>query len=315
MALSSENYLRTDHVSFAIITLTLILMNLSACQPGAREMDLSELVPESIGTWSNYEDSLYDKETIFEYMNGAGEVFLSFAYERMFVRRFSKSEDMEEELTVEIYDMGKPSDAFGIFTRFRSGDEAGIGQTSSYLSGNLNFWKDRYFVIVFVLMETEESKKDMFEFSRSIAEKIEEEGELPAVVSILPPDNLIEDSVKFFHLHTDLNRHYFVSDENIFNLDKSVDSVIAIYRQDGNYTYLLINKYLDVKSAQDSHDIFVDIYMPESKDSGIVQIEDGLWTATSRSEEFTVTVFDAATPESARQLLETAQSRIEGERR
>jgi len=275
----------------------------------------SEMVPESIGAWSRYEDSSYDKETIFEYMNGAGEVFLSFAYEQMFVRQFSNPENLNEELTVEIYDMGNPSDAFGIFTRFRSGEDAGIGHTSSYLTGNLSFWKDRYFVIVFVLMETEESKKDIFEFSRSIAEKIEEEGELPAVVSILPPDNLIEDSVKFFHLHTDLNRHYFVSDENIFNLDKSVDSVIAIYRQDGNYTYLLINKYLDVKSAQDSHDIFVDIYMPESKDSGIVQIEDGLWTATSRSEEFTVTVFDAATPESARQLLETAQSRIEGERR
>ena len=119
-------------------------------------MDLSELVPESIGTWSNYEDSIYDKETIFEYMNGAGEVFLSFAYERMFVRQFSKSEDMEEELTVEIYDMGKPSDAFGIFTRFRSGEDAGTGQSSSYLSGNLSFWKGRYFVIIFVLMEFKE---------------------------------------------------------------------------------------------------------------------------------------------------------------
>ncbi len=278
-------------------------------------MDLSELVPERIGTWSNYEDSIYDKETIFRYMNGAGEVFLSFAYEHMFVRRFSKSDDLEEELTVEIYDMGKPSDAFGIFTRFRSGEDTGIGSKSSYTKGNLNFWKDRYFVIVFALMETEESKKDIFEISGSIAQKIEEEGELPVVVSLLPPDELIEDSVKFFHLHTDLNRHYFVSDENIFNLNQSVDSVIAIYRQDGNYTYLLISRYLDVRSAQDSHENFIDIYMPESKESGILQIEDGLWIATTRSEEFIVTVFDAATPESARQLLETARSRIEGERR
>lgn len=315
MTLSSQNYQPAGHVLSAIITLTLISINLSACQPGAREMDLSELVPESIGTWSSYEDSIYDKETIFRYMNGAGEVFLSFAYEHMFVRQFSKSEDMEEELTVEIYDMGNPSDAFGIFTRFRSGEDTGIGTKSSYTKGNLNFWKDRYFVIVFALVETEESKNDIFEFSRSIAAKIEEEGELPAVVSLLPSDNLIEDSVKFFHLHTDLNRHYFVSDENIFNFNQSVDSVIAIYRQDDNYTYLLISKYLDVKSAQDSHENFVDIYMPESKDSGILQIEDGLWTATTRSGEFTVTVFDAATPESARQLLVTVQNRIEGERR
>ncbi len=290
-------------------------MNLSACQPGAREMDLSELVPESIGTWSNYEDSIYDKETIFKYMNGAGEVFLSFAYERMFVRLFSKSEDMEEELTVEIYDMGKPSDAFGIFTRFRSGEDAGIGRTSSYLSGNLSFWKGRFFVIVFALMESEQTRNDIFELSRSIAANIVDEGELPGVVTLLPPTDLIEDSVRFFHRHTELNRHYFVSDENIFGLDQSVDAVIAIYQKDGHYLYLLLIEYPDTDHAKNSYENFVDIYMPESKETGIVQIEDGLWTATARTSDMIIAVFDAVTSGEARQLIEIVQSRIEGETR
>ncbi len=274
-------------------------------------MDLSELVPESTGGWTTHEDSYYDKQTIFDYMNGAGEVFLSFAYERMFVRRFSKSET--EELTVELYDMGTDNDAYGIFTRFRSGEEAGIGRTSSYLPGNLNFWKGRYFIIVFTMASTDASRNDILDISRSITAGITDGGDLPLVVSLLPPEDLIEDTIRFFHLYTDLNRHYFLSDENILDLDKTVDAAIATYREGDNYNYLLLIRYPEEARAGTVFDSFMEIYMPEAGDSGTVQIEDGLWTAAARTGEFITVVFDATTPERARLLLEAAGGRIEGE--
>lgn len=293
-----------------LLICALTITNLPACQPGGNRMDLSQLVPESSGTWTTYEDSHYDKQTIFDYMDGAGEVFLSFAYERMFVRRFSKSET--EALTVEVYDMGTPADAYGIFTRFRSGEDVEIGRTSSYTPANLNFWKGRYFITVFTMASTGESKADILDMARSIDAGITYGGDLPLVVTLLPTEDLIEETIRFFHLHTDLNRHYFVSDSNILDLDREVDAAIATYREGDGFNYLLVIRYPEEDRAATVFDSFLEIYMPEAAESGIVQIEDGLWAAAVRIGEFITVVFDASTSERALLLLEAARGRIEG---
>ena len=46
-------------------------------------------------------------------------------------------------------DMGRDSEAFGIFSRNRQGPEAGIGQGSEYRSGYLVLWQGPYFATVY----------------------------------------------------------------------------------------------------------------------------------------------------------------------
>lgn len=308
---------QTTRVIKTVLVLSLILLGLilvmSLPNREEEEMDLSKFIPASFGAWSPAEDSAdawYDKNTIFDYMNGAGEVFLSFAYERMFVRHFSKGDS--GELTVEIFDMGKSDDAYGIFTRARYGEDAGIGQGSEYRSGHLNFWKGRYFVSVSTMLETEESREDVLEISRAIASNIPDEGPLPTVVTLLPPENLIEKSIHFFHKHTELNRHYFIADENILLLDPGVEAVIASYEREDEFTFLLLIRYPTADRAVEAHRSFLEAYMPEAIGTGLTQIEDGYWTAVSSTGDYLAAVFDAPTSEKAQQLLMTAKSRLEG---
>ncbi len=299
-------------ISLLVLILLTVTSNLPGCQTGRNAMDLSILIPETVGTWSptaDYPDSRYDQQTIFDYMNGAGEVFLSFAFQGMFVRHMEKP---DEQLTIELYDMGNPADAFGIFARSRSGDDIGIGQGSQYWSGQINFWKDRYYISVFTLMETEESKNDVFDLARAIAANIPDEGQLPAILSFLPPEDLREETIRYFHLHTDLNRYYFISDNNLLGLDPTTEAIIANYERGEEYRYLLVVRYPDPERAGEVFTTFHDTWLPEVGEDGAVEIEDGLWSSAVLAGPYIISVFDAKSAESARELLAATQDRIEG---
>jgi hypothetical protein len=281
---------------------------------GEDAMKLADLVPDSYEDWIiDGEDGLYDTETIFEYMNGAGEVYRSFHYKELFVRRFKKPG--EEGITIELFDMGLPADAYGIFVRNREGEDAGIGQGSEYRSGYMVFWKGRYFATVYTFIETEDSKEAVYALSRSIAEHITETGEIPAIVGLLDDQDLLKNTVRYFHLYTDLNQHYFVADENILNLSLDTDAVIATYLKDEKDVYLLIVKYPSAESAGVSFNNFISIYMPEAESTGYAQLEDGTWTAADSEGQYLVVALDSADQQSARSIVESVINRIKGEAR
>jgi hypothetical protein len=283
----------------------------NAQRSGKGDMELSALVPGSIGDWTPQgDDATYDRDTIFEYMNGAGEVYLSFAYTRMFVRRFTNP--AQDELTVEVYDMGNPSDAYGIFSRARAEADVGIGQGSEYRSGYLNFWKDRFFVTAYTWTETDETRSALLEIGRMIAEGIPDESDPPLLLTSLPADDLAPHTVRYFHLYTDLNKHYFVADQNILDLDATTEAVIANYETEDDYSFLLVIRYPGEERAERAFAAFMEIYMPDAGDSGTVRIEDGYWASAARTGEFLTAVFDASSSERAQQLLTASRNRIEG---
>ncbi|MCK7482265.1 MAG: hypothetical protein M0C28_37800 [Candidatus Moduliflexus flocculans] len=89
---------------------------------------------------------------IFDYIDGAGEVYRSYNMRRLVARRFHK--DGRPDIVVDAFDMGSAADAFGVFTHDLDGEDASIGQGSAYKAGLLSFWKDRYFLSVYAEEET-----------------------------------------------------------------------------------------------------------------------------------------------------------------
>jgi len=285
------------HLVPAVLMLSLLG---SGCSGRKLVNELDALIPETLAGWTAEETTPYDTETIFEYMNGAGELFLSYAYRGMLVRRFVRGEN---ELTAEIYDMGSGSDAFGIFSRFRSGEEIDLGQGACYVTDHLNFWKGRYYGSVFAMLDEEGIREEILGLGRRMAERIDSQAPLPAVVERLPAADRDPASVRFFHLHTDLNRYYFVSDTNILDLDPGTDAALAAYERGDEYVFLVIIVYPEPDAAERAADDFRDAWMPEVQDENLVQVEDGLWSALARDGRTLAIVFDAPTAERARDLL------------
>jgi hypothetical protein len=306
------------------------------------KMEWASWVVKEIPGWRvGAPDESYDRETIFKYMDGSGEVYLSFAFREMLVRQFFR--EGEPPVTIEVYDMGNSADAFGIFSRNREGADVGIGQGSTTRPGFVMFWKDRFFISVMAERETPASTEALVALGRALADAIAQEGHLPALLSLLPTGDsrsarMEEQSLRYFHRHTDLNQQYFISDDNILGLDDSTDVALARYAEGTAQISLAILHYPDGKSqgtsrARTAYAEFLRAFLrrpltgPDLRAEGVGQLfvsqmEDSLWSGgvvagpalapSAVTGSCLVLVLDAPSRDSAGELLKAAQKLIQG---
>ncbi len=258
---------------------------------------VSSLIPRTIGPWLSEADEVYDRETIFDYIDGAGEVYRSYNMRLVVARRFHK--DGKPDIVVDLFDMGSSEDAFGVFTHDLDGEAAGTGQGSTYKGGLLSFWKDRYFGSVYAEEETSETKGLVLELGRLIAAAVPREGPKPALLSALPSGGLEAGRVRFFRNHLILNYHFFVADTNILLLDQTTRAVLAPYDRGQGRSHLLVIDYGDARKAAAARDSFAGTYMPEAAEKGVVRTENGKWTAVRAAGGVVAVIFDAPSESAA----------------
>lgn len=274
---------------------------------------LASFIPRAIGSYVSETDLTFDAETIFGYIDGAGEVYRSYNMRFLVARRFHK--DGRPDIVVDAFDMGTAEDAFGVFTHDLEGAEAGIGQGSRYKAGLLSFWKGPYFFSVYAEDETTEAKELVLELGRRIAGAVPREGAKPALLGFLPSAGLDSSRVRFLHNFSVLNYHYFVADTNILILDQTTSAVLAPFGSKKDGSTLLIAAYKDCGSAVRAGESFARAYMPEAGAAGTLKTENGKWSAVRICGRFVVIVFDAATEASAAVLLEEIGASIKGRER
>ncbi|MBM3320263.1 MAG: hypothetical protein FJY73_06270 [Candidatus Eisenbacteria bacterium] len=288
----------------------LLLTRPAARDPRREEsiLDLRALLPETIDENADA-GALYDRETIFRYMNGAAEIYLSYDFRALLVQRVPGP--AEDTISIELYDMGSSAEAFGVFSRNRSGEEAGIGQGSEYRSGYLLFWRNRLFATIWTDREGPASHEAVFEIGKAIAARAAEDGPLPDLLSRLPESGLDSGSIRYFHKHTDLNQHYFVSDENILGLGEQTDAAMAEYAAGNGGLLLLVVRYPGEAEAAFAREQFIEHFLPESHRNEVAAIEDGSFAGSAREGRYLVAVFDAPDAASAKEHLAAARSLLE----
>ena len=93
----------------SVLVLLALAVIPAAAQP-ARSQDARVPVPEG---WTAVDQEYrYDRESLWEYINGAAEMFLSYRFRELVVADFEQGDGA---LTIYVYDMSRPLDAFGIF--------------------------------------------------------------------------------------------------------------------------------------------------------------------------------------------------------
>lgn len=274
--------------------------------PDARR--LASYIPATAGPWLSEADQVYDAETVFDYIDGAGEVYRSYNMRVLVARRFHK--DGRADIVVDAFDMGGSADAFGVFTHDLDGADAGIGQGSTYKAGLLSFWKDRYFVSVYAEEETDETRTAVLELGRAIAGAIPGRGEPPALLRLLPREGLEPGRTRYFHGHAILNYHYFVAESNILLLGPDTEAVLAAYGGRAGRSFLFLGAYADGAAAAEAEASFRRAYMPDAAGEGAVRTENGRWTAVRARGRYVAVVFDAASKDDASARLAAVTSPI-----
>ncbi len=283
-----------------------------SAQVEIEKIEMKKLLPQQIGDYKpDGKEEFYDRQTSFRYMDGAAELYRSFAFKGLMVRRYLKPNS--PAVIVELFDMGLAEDAFGIFTFETGGEDMGVGQGSDYGGSLLRFWKGKFFVNVYAEQEVPSTKQDVLEIAKAIARSLGEEGQKPKLIQYLPKEGLSERSIRYFHLHQSLNYHYFVSHQNILRLDRKTNAALASYlfSQTEGKTFLLLIQYPSQKLAGEGLRTFVNAYMPEGSASKTIKTENGRWVAAQSHRQYVTVVFDAPDKEKAEELILATKKRLE----
>jgi hypothetical protein len=288
----------------------LTLMMAAAIQQadGGPRGEVQDLIPPAVRQWTPWEPvRVYAGREIFEYMDGAGEVYLAFGFRSIAVQHYARVG--QEEILLEVLDMGSAPMAFGTFTYMQGrGPRVPIGQDGEFKSGLLTFWKDRYFVCVKIDHESDEASAAVMDLGAAVASAIRGEGRRPALLAAVPPEEYEPGSLRYFTRHEILNNHFCLADANILRLTDRTECLLVRLRRDRSY--LLLVRYPDAAHADSARASFVSAYMPGEEARGMVRTENRLWTACATRGSYVVVNFDAPTAAQAAQTLEQTLRRL-----
>ena len=239
------------------------------------KVQFDKVLPAAIDAWKKVEPAaVYTPETLSTYIDGGAELYISYNFKGSLATRYE--DGTGREITVDIFDMGSSYDAFGVFAHSRESIAADFGQGSEYAAGLLTFWKDRYYVSILAYPETPATRDLVQELGRAIAGAIPNDGPLPPILAKLPAEGLIPESVRCFHHYVWLNSFYFVSNDNVLDIDKDTPVALAKYRRGDATHFLLLARYPNAAKAEAAAVRFRRDVLGGAPD-GMHALSDGRW--------------------------------------
>lgn len=318
----------------ALFLLT-IIMTFSFFLGATKKMEEYEInLPKIIGVWTRPDSpQIINSKNIFEYMNGAGELYLGYRFKHLEVYEYTI--DSQNNILVELYFMKTSDDAFGLLSLDWGGKQVTLNNSplpeakhstapsnrALYGEGLLRIWSDNIYARVMAYHEMPASKEAVLSLGRAITANRKNPSQ-PELLKILPPAfgtdwKLQKNKIVYFHSYLVLNSFYYLSHHNILNLDLSTEAVSAPYEKttdmgDHKHVQFLFVKYANPDRALQALDHFHKVYLPEykkksvagsaTKISNIFKVEDG-WLGYKLYGECIALVFECPDQESARMIM------------
>jgi len=219
---------------------------------GAMSSDWKTFVfPEVKGWGQSGELQTYIPGTLFEYINGAADLYLAYDFQELKVAEYQNDE--KASVTVDIYQHGTPIQAFGIYSeeRLPSATFMDVG-VEGYIEKNiLNFLTGSYYVKISGYNTGAEDQEILLTFAKKIAENLGEKGTLPEILTAFPPEGKMKNSERFISkkflgysfLHSAFTADYDLSGRNF--------KLFIIQGEDQRECKDMIQKYLEQTAKMD----------------------------------------------------------------
>lgn len=160
---------------------------------------LAGLLPKA-ADWQPAEKSQqYLPDSLFEYIDGAAESYLGYDFRELVVAQYKSKGVPAGSLTVEVYDMGNPRQAFGIYSaeRYPETRFLAAGVQGYYEEGSLNFLVGRYYVKLMCYDCGPSAEKMLTSVAGEISSRVGDKGGFPSILSFFPRPGLVPNSEKF----------------------------------------------------------------------------------------------------------------------
>jgi hypothetical protein len=276
-----------------------VMMVLAGCggAPAGQGPAPEDLLPASgaVAGWERFgEMKVYVPDDLFDYMDGQAELFFVYHFERLATQEYQRGD--EGPIIVEVYQVARPADAYGLFSFYVTGEPIDLGAGGAVEPGRLiSFWQGRFYARVFAYGEAEQ--ESLSALARQVAAAIPEGGALPELVARLPQENLVPGSARFFHQKLSLDNLLWLGGENFLNLSEQTNAVLAVYTYGDIQAQLLVVEYPDAAAAQAAQAALAG--------SGLENL-----SAAGQSAQYLAAVFEMPDQALARELLQKALANL-----
>ena len=292
-------------------------------------------LPESIDGWKlTAPPQKITRETIFDYMDGGGELYLAYKLNQLLVWHYQAQKENEEEILVEVYEMQHPDEAFGLLSLDWTGEPVVLKEklapltenpvspsyTALYGEGLLRARVDNLYLRLLAPRETAEIKETILKIGNIIAARGSQPTR-PEMLKVLKPKpssswQVKKDRTSYFHSHLILNSLYYLSHENILHLGPDCEALYTEWiktKADTKKTpRMIIIKYPDPDGASQALTDFIHAFLSEKAETpgeqqapapeNAFQLEEG-WAGWKLARQCLVLIFEAPDEVSVKELF------------
>jgi hypothetical protein len=237
----------------------------------AKTDPMESFLPEKVGKFTRMGAArAYTKDNLYEYIDGHAEFFISAGFNHLVVGDYSAtgSEGDVPDIIVEIYDMMKGIQAFGVLSD-ESGGETGESSQSSFGTDNaqgINFTSGRYFIKV--LSFSAEAPIRLFQEQislkvGSVYSKIPEFSRFPDVGKVVKT-RFIRESYRGMSFLKDVIERKYIADGKSFDVSmvlgnkdeikKITESFVEYFGQSGVKYSAVENSGRTIYKVQDQYE-------------------------------------------------------------
>jgi hypothetical protein len=154
-------------------------------------------LPELSGWTLQGEPQIFSPQTLFEYINGAADLYLDYEFQELAVAEYKGKE--KARVVVEIYRHQDPTQAFGIYSqeRLAEAEYLDLGDQGYYEPGVANFLNGPYYVKISGFNIGQEEEKVLVNLARKVQETLGRNASLPPILASFPEEGKKKNSEKF----------------------------------------------------------------------------------------------------------------------
>ncbi len=181
----------------------------------------------------------FASENLYEQINGRAEFFLAYDMIRMTFASFVNSADKGKFIDLSIFDMGAPTNAFGVFSGERSqgAPPLNLGRAGYRSDSNYYIWKGRYYIRIIASDATQELRRLGMELARKVTGLLLDSGGKVWGLTALPETDRAPESVQYFKV-------------DAMGLDFMRNTYIALYRKGGTQVTAFLSRRDSIESVR-----------------------------------------------------------------
>lgn len=243
---------------FLALALTLLLLFSLGAARSAEGLSVSDLLPApgfAEGWVMKDTIKTHTEETLYKYINGEAELYYPYGFKSLATAVYGRSDNREIGVVADVYEMGSPIDAFGIYSRYRdSGEEpVNIGTEGFVNESQLLFAKNRYFVRLSPTGTVTMDKSVFLPCAQAIAARIPADPSALKLLDILKISDMVPQTETYM-VNGLLGYAFFekglAADVNLDGKTVRIFVVLETSPQSSHRAFLEYKTYLEKSAAQ-----------------------------------------------------------------